>query len=95
MLALGLVASIFGLMLLIVSISTRVLDQARLDALAENAAVAGANALRGLATGSPCESAREIVLSGEAEIISCSVIGGDLLLKLQGRGLKAKARAGE
>lgn len=94
-LALGLIAAIIGLSLAFVGATNRLLGQTRLAALAENASVAGADALRGLIAGSPCEVARQVVLSGEGRIISCSIIGTDLLIKLENNGMQAKARAGE
>ena len=94
-LALGLIAAIVGLSLAFVGATNRLLSQTRLAALAENASVAGADALRGLIAGSPCEVARQVVLSGEGRIISCSIIGTDLLIKLENNGMQAKARAGE
>jgi hypothetical protein len=48
-----------------------------------------------LAAGTPCEAARKVALSGESSIISCSIIGTDLLIKLENDGMQAKARAGE
>lgn len=94
-LALGLIAAIVGLSLVFVGATNRLLSQTRLTALAENASVAGADALRGLSAGSPCEVARQVVLSGQGRIISCSIIGTDLLIKLENNGMQAKARAGE
>ena len=94
-LALGLIAAIVGLLLAFVAATNRILEQTRLDALAENASVAGADALRGLNAGAPCEVAMQVVLSGYGRIISCSIIGTDLLIKLENNGMQAKARAGE
>jgi hypothetical protein len=94
-LALGLIAALVGLSLALFSASNRYLQQARLDALAENASIAAADALRGLVAGTPCEAARKVALSGESRIISCSIIGTDLLIKLENDGMQAKARAGE
>ena len=94
-LALGLIAAIVGLSLAFVGATNHLLGQTRLAALAENASLAGADALRGLSAGSPCEVARQVVLSGEGRIISCSIIGTDLLIKLENNGMQAKARAGE
>lgn len=94
-LALGLISAIVGLSLAFVAATNQLIQQSRLAALAENASVAGADALRGLSAGSPCEVARQVVLSGEGRIISCSIIGTDLLIKLENNGMQAKARAGE
>ena len=94
-LGLALVAIISGLLLVMIGVTNRTIEQARLDSLAENAAIAGADALRGLAAGIPCDVARELILSGSARIISCSINRTDLLLQLERNGLKSKARAGE
>ncbi len=92
--ALGLMTALVGLSLALFSASNRYLQQARLNALAENASIAAADALRGLVAGAPCDVARKFALSGECRIISCSIIGTDLLIKLERDGLVAKARAG-
>lgn len=90
MMALGLVAAIVGVTLLMFNVSNRVIQQARLDALADNAALAGADALRGLVAGYPCDVAKEL-----APVTSCLVIENDVLLEVASEGLKARARAGE
>ena len=94
-LTVALVAIISALLLMMINLTNRILEQARLDALAENAAIAGADSLRGLAAGAPCDVARELVLSGSARIISCSTNSTDLLIQLEREGLNSKARAGE
>jgi hypothetical protein len=71
------------------------LEETRLEAIADNAAIAGADSLRGLIAGAPCDVAREVVLSGNARIISCSINQTDLLVELERNGLSAHARAGE
>jgi len=94
-LAVALVAIISALLLVMINLTNRILDQARLDVLAENAAIAGADSLRGLAAGAPCDVARELVMSGSARIIACSINRADLLIQLERNGLNSKARAGE
>ena len=93
--ALGLIAAVLGLLALLLTLSNRQIEQARLNALADNAAIAGADSLRGLTSGSPCETAGEVVLSGSANIISCSVKQTDLLIELARNGLVSRSRAGE
>jgi len=93
--AISMVATIAGLLALMLSASNRLLDQTRLDILAENSAVSGADALRGLVGGAPCDVARHLVLSGAARIIACSINQTDLLIQLERNGLTARARAGE
>jgi len=93
--AVALITSISLMLTLLLSVTNRWVEQGRLDALAENAAIAGADSLRGLTTGAPCDVARQVVLSGSANIISCSIIETDLLIQLEQSGLTAKSRAGE
>ena len=93
--AVALITSISLMLTLLLSVTNRWVQQGRLDALAENAAIAGADSLRGLTTGAPCDVARQVVLSGSANIISCSIIETDLLIQLEQSGLTAKSRAGE
>lgn len=88
--ALGLVATIVGVTLIMFNVSGRVLQQARLNALADNAAVAAADALRGLLAGYPCEVAREL-----APVTTCVINENDVLLEVASDGLTARARAGE
>lgn len=88
--ALGLVAAIVGITLVMFNVSNRVIQQARVNALADIAAVAAADALRGLVAGYPCEVAREL-----APVTSCVIIENDVLLEVASEGLKARARAGE
>lgn len=88
--ALALMTAMIGISLMLLNLSNRFVDQARLNAQVENAAVAAADSLRGLTTGYPCEIAREL-----APITSCMVIGNDVLVEASRFGLSAKARAGE
>ena len=88
--ALGLIAALVGMTLLFVNLSNRLIDQARLNALADSAAVAGADALRGLVAGYPCEVARAL-----APVTRCEIMGNDVLIEVGEGGLSAKARAGE
>lgn len=88
--ALGLITALVGMTLLFVNLSNRFIDQAKLNALADNAAVAGADALRGLVAGYPCEVAR-----GLAPVTRCEIVGNDVLIEAGEGGLSAKARAGE
>jgi hypothetical protein len=89
-LAIALIALITGLTLVILNVSQRVLEQVRLDALAENASIAAADALRGLVAGIPCEVAKSM-----APVTSCVIVGDDVLLQLERHGLSSRARAGE
>ena len=93
--AVSLIAVIAGLLTLMLSTTNQFLEKTRLEAIADNAAIAGADSLRGLIAGAPCDVARELVLSGSARIISCSINQTDLLIELERNGLTARARAGE
>ena len=88
--ALSLVAAIVIIALLILNVTNRSLQQARLNIETDNAAIAAADALRGLVAGYPCEVAKEL-----APVTSCVVQGSDLLIITARDGLTAKARAGE
>lgn len=94
-LALAIIVVVSGLLMAMFGATNRILEQERLTALAENAAIAGADALRGLSAGAPCEVARQLVLSGSAHIISCSTNDTDFLIQIEKNKLTAKARAGE
>jgi hypothetical protein len=90
LLAIAILVLISGLTFVILHASQRVVAQVRLNALAENASIAAADALRGLVAGLPCEVALEI-----APVTSCIIIDNDVLLEVASEGLKARARAGE
>lgn len=89
-LALGLVTSIVGVTFLMLTATNQLVNQARLNALADNAAVAAADALRGLVAGYPCEVAREL-----APVTICVINGNDVLIEVARGGQQARARAGE
>ena len=88
--AIGLIAALVGMAFLFMNLSDRYIDQARLNALADNSAVAAADALRGLVAGYPCEVARAL-----APVTRCEIEGNDVLIEVGEGGLSAKARAGE
>lgn len=88
--AIGLIFTFLGMTLLFLNLSNRFIEQARLNALADNAAVAGADVLRGLVAGYPCEVARS-----QAPVTRCEIIGNDVLIEVGQAGLRARARAGE
>ncbi len=89
-LALALIGIISGLTLVMLGVSANVVNQLRLNALADNAAVAAADALRGLVAGIPCEVAQEL-----APVSECSIVGNDVLVTIHQGSLTARARAGE
>jgi secretion/DNA translocation related TadE-like protein len=89
-LALGMVAALIGITSVMLIFTTREVEQSRLNALADNASVAAADALRGLVAGYPCDVARQI-----APVSSCEIYGNDVLIEVSEGGLKARSRAGE
>lgn len=88
--ALGMLAAILSVALVIVNVANRALEQTRLNAIADNAAVAAADALRGLVAGYPCEVARQL-----APVTHCEIVGNDVLVQVAEGNLTSKARAGE
>ncbi|MFM2384352.1 MAG: hypothetical protein RL166_226 [Actinomycetota bacterium] len=89
-LALGMVTAIVGVTLLMFRLGNIYVDQVRLNALADAAAIAAADALRGLVAGYPCEVARDL-----APVSACEILGNDVLITVSKDGLSSKARAGE
>lgn len=90
-LALGLIASFLAYTTLLVNVSQGLVAQARLDAVADSAAMAAADALRGLVAGYPCDVAKQVA----HDITSCRVIGDDVLVHLTSETWVSRARAGE
>ena len=90
LLSLGLISAIVGLTLILITVTGQSVSQARLNALADNAAIAAADALRGLVAGYPCEVAKQL-----ASDANCRVDGNDVLVEITRGALRARARAGE
>jgi len=88
--ALGVIAAIMALTIVMIGVGNGVVKQARLNALADAAALAAADALRGLVAGYPCDVAKHL-----APISKCLVLGGDVLVQVRSEGQTAEARAGE
>lgn len=89
-LALGMVAAIISVSAVLIDYSNRTVAQVQLDAQTDNAAVAAADALRGLVAGYPCEVAKDL-----APVTDCVIQGNDVLIVTARSGLSARARAGE
>lgn len=89
-LAMALMALISGITLIVFTASHAIVNQVRLNALAENTSIAAADALRGLVAGAPCEVAKSM-----APVRSCVILGSDVLIELEQSGITAKSRAGE
>lgn len=94
-LALGLVAAVVGVLLIMFSVTNRFLEQARLSSLADRAAIAGADALRGLLAGYPCKEAGFLVNREGASMVSCTISSMDVLVEIRRGEFTAKSRAGE
>lgn len=88
--ALGILAAILSVSLVMVNVANRALEQTRLNAMADNAAVAAADALRGLVAGYPCEVAKQL-----APVTHCEIVDSDVLVEVAKGDQTAKARAGE
>lgn len=82
--------AIVGVTLVMFSAGHQYVHQVRLNALADSAALAAADALRGLVAGYPCEVAKSM-----APVIQCSIRGNDVLVLIQKGTMTARARAGE
>jgi secretion/DNA translocation related TadE-like protein len=93
--ALAIVGAIVGVLVLMVQVTNRDVDQARLNTLADTAAIAGADALRGLVAGFPCKEVSKIASKHSATVAICSISEMDVLVELRSGELTAKARAGE
>ena len=89
-LAIGLILSIVSVTAVMFTYSNKELEQAQLNSQTDNAAVAAADALRGLVAGYPCDVAKELV-----PIRTCEIRGNDVLIETAKDGLTARARAGE
>ena len=79
-------------------IALNLLIGARLNAVAESAALSADDALRGLVTGYPCEIAASIAKENMAILDECRIVGFEAFVKLHvqsmGIVLNASARAG-
>ena len=89
-LALGMISAIATVTFVMVSVTNRSVEQVRLNSMTDNAAIAAADALRGLVAGYPCDVARAL-----APVTSCVIQGNDVLIVTSKGGLSARARAGE
>ena len=57
--------------------------QARAQTAADQAAIAGADALRGLSVGIPCDVARLTVIQNQATIAVCRVVGNSVYVSVR------------
>lgn len=75
------------------------IQQIKLQVLADTIAIAASDAYRGLISGLPCESAKDLAESSFAQLRSCSIVGQSvhisLTVKTLGIVLSAEAIAEE
>lgn len=80
------------------TIALNLLAGARLNAVADAAALSADDALRGLITGYPCEIAKEIAAENMVILDECRIVGFEAFVKMHvdsmGIVLNATARAG-
>ncbi|MEY4275728.1 MAG: hypothetical protein RIS26_191 [Actinomycetota bacterium] len=93
--AIGLLGVALSLTLLLANLERSFVTQARLELATDNAAIAGADALRGLVSGVPCEQAKLMLEASNFQLVSCSVQVNDVLVQGRSGTHKARARAGE
>lgn len=93
--ALGLIAMCVCAFAILQIPANQIVEQARAQSAADQAAIAGADSLRGLATGIPCETALLTVIQNHATMSSCRVVGNSVYVSVQTTALiVAEARAG-
>ena len=76
----------------------QMLQHARTQAVADAAAIAAEDALRGLSTGYPCEVAKQLTTENGMELLECRIVNLEVFINVQsetlGIVLIARARAG-
>ncbi len=82
-LGLGVIFMVLGIMSLSLGFTTQSLAIARLQAQADNAAIAAEDVLRGLAIGFPCETAEEIVQGFGGTLEQCHKVNLDLYISVR------------
>ena len=79
-------------------VAYQVHEQSVLSAVADSAALAADDSLRGLTTGYPCEIAKAVALENMVILDECRIVGFEAFVNLQvksmGIVLNASARAG-
>jgi secretion/DNA translocation related TadE-like protein len=97
-LGLGIIFALVGVLCLGVRVQVENLALARLQASADTAVLAAADALRGLSVGFPCETADQIVKEFGATLEECHKVGSDIYIGVSQQVLgivhRVKARAG-
>ena len=94
-LALGLIAMLVSLFALLQLPIEEVVGKARAQVAADQAALAAADSLRGLATGIPCDVAALLVAQNQAKLDTCQVVGFSVYVSVRiNPSIVAEARAG-
>ena len=97
-LGLGIIFALVGVLCLGVRVQVENLALARLQASADTAVLAAADALRGLSVGFPCETADQIVKEFGATLEECHKVGSDIYIgvsqQVMGIVHRVHARAG-
>jgi secretion/DNA translocation related TadE-like protein len=80
------------------ALANLLIAQVRLGAIADSAALAADDTLRGLTAGYPCQIAKAIAEENMANLVECRIVGFEAFVNLQvksmGIVLNASARAG-
>ncbi len=94
-LALGLMAMVLALFAILQIPIKAIVAEARLQVVTDQAAVAAADSLRGLATGIPCEVAALMVARSQYQMVTCRVVANSVYVSVRISPLiVAEARAG-
>lgn len=94
-LAIGLIAMLVAAFAVLQIPIKQFAESARVQTVAEQAAIAGADALRGLTAGIPCEVALLTVIQNQATMASCRVVGNTVYVSVRTNPLiVAEALAG-
>jgi len=97
-LALSVLVFIFGLFAVASVFGTQMLAFTRMQATTETIALAAADALRGVSSGSPCVVAKDIASDSQIVLERCRIVGFEVFIETNaetlGFVLIARARAG-
>ena len=97
-LALSVLIFIFGLFTVAAVFGTQMLAFTRIQATTETIALAAADALRGVSSGSPCVVAKDIASDSQIVLERCRIVGFEVFIETNaetlGFVLIARARAG-
>jgi secretion/DNA translocation related TadE-like protein len=97
-LALSVLIFIFGLFTVAAVFSNQMLLLTRIQATTESIALAAADALRGVSSGSPCVVAKDIASDSQIVLERCRTVGFEVFIETNvetlGFVLTARARAG-